>query len=154
MVSTDVLEGIAQYSKSEIYFKCKVCFEGFSDEHILELHISSCHPFEDSSTESDPKIEVQDASTTESTPKNEIGFNSFEDSSTESPSKIANENGPKSASHVGKDISSTLKPMWKRNLDGSFSCIYEGNYHRWLNFKCYYIPSNLYYNYIDVVVLL
>ena len=69
MVSTDVLEGIAQYSKSEIYFKCKVCFEGFSDEHILELHISSCHPFEDS-TESGPKIEVQDASTTASTPKN------------------------------------------------------------------------------------
>ena len=129
MVLTDVLEGIAQYSKSEIYFKCKVCFEGFSDEHILELHISSCHPFEDI-TESGPKIEVQDASTTASTPKNEIGFNSFEDRSTESPSKNANENGPKSASHVGKDISSTMKPMWKRNPDGSFSCIYEGNDHR------------------------
>ena len=128
MVSTDVLEGIAQYSKSEIYFKCKVCFEGFSDEHILELHISSCHPFEDI-TESGPKIEVQDASTTASTPKNEIGFNSFEDRSTESPSKNANENGPKSASHAGKDISSTMKPMWKRNPDGSFSCIYEGNDH-------------------------
>ena len=128
MVSTDVLEGIAQYSKSEIYFKCKVCFEGFSDEHILELHISSCHPFEDS-TESGPKIEVQDASTTASTPKNEIGFNSFEDRSTESPSKNANENGPKSASHVGKDISSTMKPMWKRNPDGSFSCNHEGKYH-------------------------
>ena len=28
---------------------------------------------------------------------------------------------------VNDSTSSTTKPMWKRNPDGSFSCTYEGN---------------------------
>ena len=94
-----VSEGLAQYS--EAFFKCNVCFEGFSDENILELHATSCHSF--NSTESTPKSEnenglqsFEDSISSESTPniENENGFHSFEDSSsTESTRKSENENG-------------------------------------------------------------
>ena len=61
----DFVNEVETKVKNEVFFKCNVCFEGFSDErlcdeHILKLHLkSSFNSFEDNSTEltRTPKIE-------------------------------------------------------------------------------------------------
>ena len=69
-----------------------------------------------------PKLEVQEDSEFLEV---EVELNEKIDQN-ESEDDIDTQSNP--SPNMGNDTS-TMKPMWKRNPDGSFSCNYEGKYH-------------------------